>query len=47
MIMCVCKAEIIPGEDMEIYKRNEGKKLFLLIGKIIIRQDNQGLLAAS
>lgn len=47
MIMCVFKAEIIPGEDMEIYKRNEGKKLFLLIGKIILRLDNQGLLAAS
>lgn len=24
--MCVCKAEIAPGEQMEIRKRNEGGK---------------------
>ena len=29
MIMCVCKAEIVPGEEMEVCKRNEGEKVIL------------------
>lgn len=36
MITCVCKAEVIPGEETEIYKKNEEEKSFLLIGKIIL-----------
>lgn len=36
MITCVCKAEVIPGEEIEICKRNEEEKSFLLIGKIIL-----------
>lgn len=36
MIVCVCKAEVIPREEMEICKRNEGEKSFLFIGKVIL-----------
>lgn len=46
MITCVCKAEVIPGEETEIYKKNEEEKSFLLIGKIILWKDDHGLLAA-
>lgn len=37
--MCVCKAEAIPGEEMEICRRNEGEKSWVL--SCLMTHDNQ------
>ena len=47
MIVCVCKEEVIPGEEMKICKGNEGGKSFLLVDKMLVFwKDDHGYLAA-